>query len=75
MTKWEYRIERIETDGYYQVSPPDTFGDPYQSDFVHGQWNNLNDLGAEGWEMVSAGGWNGDEGIAVFKRPIQEDAQ
>ena len=72
MTKWEYRVETIDTESNYQISPPSAFGDPYSSDFNHGEWNSINDLGAEGWEMVSAGGWNSDEGIAVFKRPVEE---
>jgi len=70
MTIWEYRIERIDTEGSYQVSSPG-FGDPYEPDFVPGEWKPINDLGAEGWEMVSAGGWDDDEGIAVFKRLIE----
>ena len=69
MIIWEYRTERIDTVGSYQVSSPG-FGDPYEADFVPGEWRQINDLGAEGWEMVSAG-WVGDEGIAVFKRPVE----
>jgi hypothetical protein len=67
MPKWEYRVEIIDTTGCYQITPPDMVGDPYGPDFNHGEWGKINNLGAEGWELVSAN-WEGDEGIAVFKR-------
>jgi len=69
MPRWEYRVERIDTFGSYEVSP--SYGDPFSENAVHAQWASLNDLGADGWEMVSAS-WEGDEGIAVFKRELKE---
>jgi len=72
MLKWEYRIERISLGGNYEVSPgyfPS--GDPWAEDAMPGQWESINSLGAQGWEMVSAS-FQGDEGIAVFKRELKE---
>jgi len=71
MPKWEYRIERIGLEGNYEVSPgyfPD--GDPWAESAMPGQWESINSLGTQGWEMISAS-WEGDEGIAVFKREIE----
>jgi hypothetical protein len=72
MPKWEYRIERIDIAGDYLIREgyyPS--GDPWAEDAIPAQWESINSLGAQGWEMVSAS-FQGDEGIAVFKRELKE---
>jgi hypothetical protein len=72
MPKWEYRIELIDTSGEYLVKEgyyPS--GDPWAEDAIPAEWAPINDLGAQGWEMVSAS-FQGDEGTAVFKRELKE---
>lgn len=73
MPRWEYRIELINTLGCYLVDK-----EHYPVDKIlraklafQAQWKPINDLGEQGWEMVSAS-WQGDEGIAVFKRELSE---
>jgi len=64
MPKWEYRIEKINILGCYLVDEEYCPIDKR----IHASWNTIDNLGDDGWEMISAGGWDGDEGIAVFKR-------
>jgi len=75
MPEWEYRIERIGIEGNYEVSPGyfpgGAGGDPWAEDAMPGHWESINSLGAQGWEMVSVS-FQGDEGIAVFKRELKE---
>jgi hypothetical protein len=60
---WEYRTEVVAADCLYQVVSPD--GDFRES------WHCLDDLGCEGWELVTvlpdqqSSWW-----IGFFKRPL-----
>ncbi len=63
MTKWEYKTVKLETGGWW--------GGVLDTDQFDGM---LNQLGQEGWELVTAFDTNKTQGVtrdavAVFKRP------
>lgn len=55
--KWEYLTVHIYKDGYFE-------------DLNSTDQHSLNLLGADGWELVSVGQWEGDQAWATFKRRI-----
>lgn len=66
--KWEYLVVQIEQSGYCLVDE-----DKYYRG--EGGWQNINVLGAEGWELTTASWETGAaprHGIAIFKRPVAQ---
>lgn len=66
--QWEYRIETINYNGDYRVAPNrfDPEANNGEGGLVGAEWRPINDLGAEGWELVA---WSPDHS-AIFKRPV-----
>ena len=69
--EWEYRTETIDTAGKYLVKrgcyPRD---DPWSSEEAeYSKWADINDLGREGWELVTVFCCEDSEASAIFKRP------
>lgn len=62
--QWEYAFYKITALGMVAV---------HTTDLGHTDWyyvgKTINDLGREGWELVSVGTWEKGEALAVFKRP------
>jgi hypothetical protein len=77
MKRWEYRIETIDDTGKYLISRgySGTYlgGGCWGDDSIPSKWGKINDLGADGWEMISCQ-WTDSEAIAVFKRCVEDDA-
>lgn len=74
MTQWEYRTEIIDTTGKYLVKAgyfPDD--NPWHPDAESPQWSSINELGKEGWELVSVLSSKDYDGIAIFRRPILKE--
>jgi len=67
--RWEYRFEKVDSSGSYLVDEGERGWIEDNTKKVP-QWSSVDVLGSLGWELVSVGGWNGEEAIAVFKRPI-----
>lgn len=77
MTKWEYKIINVRSENYRMdpsarsgVWPPPGHGDNTTAQY-------LNELGREGWELVSITSVNFKTGATdnigmIFKRPLQE---
>jgi hypothetical protein len=64
MTKWEYQTLKVEPGGW--------FGGKVDTDDLRAEMNRM---GAEGWELVSAfdtasGQGASREVVAIFKRPL-----
>lgn len=67
MTRWEYKIINVRSENYRL--------DPRATDSRPGLEPSLNDLGAEGWELVGLTSVNFKSGATdnialVFKRPL-----
>ncbi len=75
MTQWEYRTETIDSQGNYVVARHyvGRSEDPYGEGYDANKWASMNELGAEGWELVSVNFGEGDEATGIFKRPVIQE--
>ena len=70
--RWQYRAERIDSVGNYASESQyvhHRISDDVPGHYEH-RWQPLDALGADGWELVTVNWVEGDEGIALFKRPM-----
>ncbi|HXG94902.1 MAG TPA: DUF4177 domain-containing protein [Blastocatellia bacterium] len=64
--QWEYRFIRIHASGGYLISGQAGYRDPEPA---QKQWGKINDLSAEGWELVHVSNWDANnEALGIFKR-------
>lgn len=56
--RWEYRTAKIDMQGLYEDVSVQTV-----------KWRPLDNLGADGWELVAVFNAVGEDATAIFKRP------
>jgi hypothetical protein len=68
MVKWEYNVVGcMEIDGGLSNKKPSHFSDEEWSRNLH--VDRLNQLGADGWELIIYFGKYEENTVAIFKRP------
>ena len=68
--RWEYLFTVLRSDGCYLMSGNRMAHDGETIRWEEAEWASVNDLGADGWELVAVGEWESRQAQAVFKRPL-----